>query len=218
MNKLTLRIVSPLFFAVFLAVQLHGQSLTLSLNNVPEDIECNEVWTEQDLNLSFVNTTSDDCGPGACSFAASGPAIGYPESVMLWPSRLTVDLSSLEGIQAVEIDIVDYCGLNCTRAYLSDNDGVLTSMANWETGVSETFILDNLAQTSFTELAVSSCEGGINEIRIYQNTNTVERQPSATKKLLRIVDSLGRDCKPNCGQLLFYMYDDGSVEKKVRTE
>ncbi|MDE0871691.1 MAG: hypothetical protein OSA37_07225 [Flavobacteriales bacterium] len=201
-------------FAMFIAVQSQGQSVTLSLNNVPEAVQCNEVWTEQDLDLSFVSTTVDDCASDACYFAASGPAIGFAESVMVWPSRLTVDLSSLEGIQAVEVDIVDYCGFYCTQAFLMDSTGIVSIKGNSESSVSETLVMDNLSQTSFTELAISGCESGINEIRIYQNTSSIENSSSVDRKVLRIVDALGREVHFTRGQLLFHLYDDGSVEKK----
>jgi hypothetical protein len=38
------------------------------------------------------------------------------------------------------------------------------------------------------------------------------------KKLLQIVDSLGRNCKKEYGKLLFYIYDDGSIEKHILIE
>lgn len=36
---------------------------------------------------------------------------------------------------------------------------------------------------------------------------------NSNRKLLRIVDLLGRDCKASPNKMLFYIYDDGSVEK-----
>ena len=39
-----------------------------------------------------------------------------------------------------------------------------------------------------------------------------------TKKLLRITDILGRECKPKKNTTLFYIYEDGIVEKKVIIE
>ena len=38
------------------------------------------------------------------------------------------------------------------------------------------------------------------------------------KKLIKIVDLLGRDSKGLINQPIFYIYDDGSVEKKINTE
>ena len=52
-----------------------------------------------------------------------------------------------------------------------------------------------------------------------------EEQPNAifelntnTKQLLKIVDVLGRESKPNSNTPLFYIYSDGTVEKKLIIE
>ena len=133
---------------------------------------------------------------------------------MVWPSRLTVDLSDLPGIQTVEVDIVDYCGFYCTQAFLMDMAGTVSVKGNSEVGA-ETLIMDNPSQAALTELAISGCESGINEIRIYQSTSAIENASTADKKVMRIMDGFGRAVQPVPGQLLFYVYDDGSVEKKL---
>ena len=38
------------------------------------------------------------------------------------------------------------------------------------------------------------------------------------KKLIRVVDVLGRDSKPKNNTPLFYIYDDGTVEKRIIIE
>lgn len=80
--------------------------------------------------------------------------MGAELSVMVYPSRLTVDLSSLEGIEMVEVDIVDYCGFNCKKAFLMDNAGIVHFTWNSVSSVSETLILDNLSKSTFAELAI----------------------------------------------------------------
>ena len=201
------------YFILLLAFQFNGQVVTLTLDNVPDTVQCNEIWIEQNLSLSFVSTTDDDCFADACYFSPS-PIVGLEGSVMVFPSRLTVDLSSLEDLQKVEVDIVDYCGFNCTKAFLMDDAGIVHYTWNSVSSVSETLILEDLSQASFTELAIAGCESGINEIRIYQNTSSIENAPSVDRKVLRIVDALGREVHFAKGQLLFHIYDDGSVEKK----
>jgi len=199
-------------FILLIAFQSKGQSVILTLDNVPETVQCNEVWTEQNVSLSFVSTTTDDCAPDMCFFTTSPPDIGAP--IMVYPSRLTVDLSSLEGIEMVEVDIVDYCGFYCTQAFLMDTAGIVSIKGNSEVGA-ETLIMDNPSQAALTELAISGCETGINEIRIYQSTSAIEDAPSTDKKVLRIMDGFGRAVQLVPGQLLFYIYDDGSVKKKL---
>lgn len=48
--------------------------------------------------------------------------------------------------------------------------------------------------------------------------NVIEPDIVNPKKLVRIVDLLGRESKDVKNQLLFYIYDDGSVEKKIIIE
>jgi hypothetical protein len=202
---------------LLLAFQSNAQLVTLTLDNIPEAVQCNEIWTEQNLSLSFASTTTDDCTPDLCFFGI-GDVVGEDQSLWLYPSRLTVDLSSLQDIQMVEVDILDYCGFHCTQAFVLDNVGVLGVKGNIETGISETLVMENPTQAVFTELVISSCEGAVNEIRIYQNTSSIEDAASGVKNLLRTIDCFGREVNGATNQLLFHIYDDGSVEKKFIVE
>ena len=37
---------------------------------------------------------------------------------------------------------------------------------------------------------------------------------SSTKRLIKVIDALGREVKHTTNQILLHIYDDGSVEKK----
>ena len=216
MQKRLNNIKSMKFKLLLISFILHsavfGQTITLTLNNVPETIICNEIWTEQNLDMRLVETTSDDCTSGSCYFGF------WEKSLALWPSRLTLDLSSLQNIQMVEIDIDDYCGPACTRAFIIDETMMnVDSVKNGPTGP-QTLTLENTSQVLLTELAISSCEGSINEIRIYQNTSSVNNEVSGVKKLIKTIDQLGREVNHTTNQILFHIYDDGSVEKKFVVE
>ena len=201
-----------LLTALLASFSAFGQTVTLTLNNVPEDIACNETWTEQGLDINLVETTSDDCTSGSCYFGF------WEQSLALWPSRLTIDLSSLQNIQMVEIDIDDLCGPDCTRAFLIDETMInIDSVKNGPTGP-QTLTLENPSQVFLTELAISSCEGTINEIRIYQNTSAINNELFGVKKLIRTTDHLGREVNHTTNQILFHIYDDGSVGKKFFVE
>ena len=43
-------------------------------------------------------------------------------------------------------------------------------------------------------------------------------EKSIDKELIRVIDVLGRETKENKNQPLFYIYDDGTVEKKMILE
>ena len=201
-----------LLIAFLIHFTVFGQTITLTLNNVPENISCNETWTEQNIDMRLVETTSDDCTTGSCYFGF------WEQSLALWPSRLTIDLSSLNNIQIVEIDVDDYCGPDCTRAFLLNETMMnVDSVKNGPTGP-QTLTLENTSQDLLTELAISSCEGSINEVRIFQNTSSIDNEAFRGKNLIRIIDNLGREVNQTNNQILFNIYDDGSVQKKFIVE
>ena len=166
--------ILSLAFLLFLQLIASGQSITLTLDSISSNTNCNDIWTEQNLDLSFVIGTSDDCGAGACYFDVE------PTYVWLYPSRLSVDLSGLQNIQKVEIDVISYCSYfspQCTFSHLMDSTGMIINTAgntinnpgNSINGTLETIIIENPTEGFLSELAISSCEGNVHEIRIYQN-------------------------------------------------
>jgi hypothetical protein len=166
--------ILSLAFLLFLQLIASGQSITLTLDSISSNTNCNDIWTEQNLDLSFVIGTSDDCGAGACYFDVE------PTYVWLYPSRLSVDLSGLQNIQKVEIDVISYCSYfspECTFSHLMDSTGMIINTVgntinnpgNSINGTLETIIIENPTEGFLSELAISSCEGNVHEIRIYQN-------------------------------------------------
>ena len=62
-------------------------------------------------------------------------------------------------------------------------------------------------ETSFS----TNCEN-------YCSTNSIEELSNLKKSLVKIVDALGREIRFSKNQILFHIYDDGSVEKKFIVE
>jgi hypothetical protein len=60
-------------------------------------------------------------------------------------------------------------------------------------------------QTSFSEDCNNPCS----------STTGISEAPTKPKELLTITDILGRTTQPVPNTLLFYIYEDGSVEKKM---
>ena len=52
----------------------------------------------------------------------------------------------------------------------------------------------------------------------FSNTTTIEESRNSNKTLLKIIDILGRTTEDATNTPLFYIYDDGSVEKKIILE
>lgn len=139
-----------------------GQTIILTLDNISSNTDTNDVWTEENINLSFVSATADDCGTGNSTFGLEATF------VWLYPSRLSLDLQSLQSIQRVEVDIIDWCNTDCTQAFLIDSSGgIINNAGNTLIQSSETLIIENPSEGPLSELAISSCEGQIHEVRIY---------------------------------------------------
>ena len=185
------KIILSFALLIGLSITTNAQNIRLTLDNISTDISCNDIWTEEDINLSLESTTTEDCSPGSCFFGI--------ETTYLWlfPSRLSIDLLSVPSIERVEIDIIDACGPDCTLAFLVNLDGeIIESTYNSISGSPETLIIENPTESMLSELAISSCEGQIHEIRIYQNIlsndlveldkKTLNMYPNPSNDLLNI--------------------------------
>ena len=158
------KIILSFALLIGLSITMNAQNIRLTLDNISTDISCNDIWTEEGINLSLESTTTEDCSTGSCFFEI--------ETTYLWlfPSRLSIDLSSVQNIERLEIDIIDACGPDCTLAFLVNLDGeTIESTYNTISGSPETLIIENPTESMLSKLAISSCEGQIHEIRIYQN-------------------------------------------------
>ena len=222
-----MKLIKSLSLGFLLSLQLaaNGQTTILTLDNVPLSTLCNDTWTEQNLDLSFVPGTSDDCGPEACFFDVA------PTYVWLFPARLSVDLSSLQNIQKVEVDVVSYCSYfepECTFAHLMDGTGIIINTvgntinnpANSFGGTLETLTINNPTEGFLSELAISSCEGNVQEIRIFQKgAENVDLNEVTNEefRLIKMIDILGREkTEHKEGMILFYIYENGKVIKKIK--
>jgi hypothetical protein len=53
---------------------------------------------------------------------------------------------------------------------------------------------------------------------VYNGTTQIVEEYPTTKELLKVTDLLGRETKGTKNQPLFYIYDDGTVEKRIVIE
>ena len=142
--------------AAFLAVGTAGaEVITLTFDNVDDQIQCEEVWYEQGIALSFVPADANECGTGSCFFG-----IGDGE-VWLYPCTLAVDLSEVTGVETIEIDFIDGCPHpNCENAYLYQGATVIDE--DHDNNPMVVHAMDNEVDL----LRVNGCEDGFTEIRI----------------------------------------------------
>ena len=86
-----------------------------------------------------------------------------------------------------------------------------------------TFILIPLSTGSYyLEIyATPTTTSYLGSYKFYLNsssTTDLGEDTILTKKILKVTDLLGRESKGTKNELLFYIYDDGSVEKRIIIE
>ncbi len=162
------RLIIPILMLLLFAIPAFAEVTTvIPFDAVPAGVVCGQVWQENQVDVSFVLTTAEDCdqGAGNCSFGA-GPGAGF---VWLYPSRLLVDFGQSYNVTRVEIDWYDACGIGCTRGFLYNAGSTVASAQNAVVSSDETVTLIPVGGMC-DSIAVSSCEGQINEIRITADT------------------------------------------------
>jgi len=141
---------------------------TVTFDNVPADVQCDQVWQEAGVDISFTSTTAEDCdGGGNCFFGVE------PGLVWLYPSRLVIDLGGTFAVTQVEIDWQDYCGVGCTRAFAYDGGSTVATAQNTTVGSVETVTLIPSGGQA-DRIAMSSCEGQVLEVRITTDVVSTE--------------------------------------------
>ncbi len=155
-----------LFFVLLVAPAAMAEIITtISLDNLPS-VACDEVFVINGVNCYFTSTAAEDCdGGGNCGFDVN--YVDWP-GMWLFPGRFVVDFGESTTITRVEVDIYDWCGVGCTKAFLYDNDTNVASTFNSVYGA-ETMTLVPSGNTA-SQVAVSSCEGQFYTIRIYSDT------------------------------------------------
>jgi hypothetical protein len=136
--------------------------VTIRLDNV-NVADCGETWSESGIELSFVTTTDEDCAEGSCVFELG------ETGVWLYTARLSLHFDDADGVfTEMEVDIVDWCGLNCTCAFLYNGSNRIDKVCNSIRSENETLKLSSKGR-SIDRAAVSSCEGEISEIRLVKS-------------------------------------------------
>lgn len=167
------RLISLVFVLTLLAsAPAFAQVVTeLHLGTIPPNVQCGERWTESGVELYFTNTTADDCdGGGSCFF---GLDTGL---VWLFPARLMVDLGEPALVYRVEIDVEDFCGAGCTRAFLYNGGSQIDTAVNTVVSSPEVLVMDLGEGEDIDSIAISSCEGQVlgSTITIFSEVVAVE--------------------------------------------
>ena len=121
---------------------------------------------------------------------------------------------------------IDYLSANSITASTQHCLGMLTTICN----TTDTFKFNPLAAGTYIfDLTLSSgfggppCTPGIvpddyDTITFYVSPPSTIEEHFNNKELLRTTDILGRETKGKKNEPLFYIYDDGTVEKRITIE
>ncbi len=142
------------------------------------------------------------------SFYAKSPPTDIPTPFCLTKKGnfVEVGISNTDtafGTHLMTTPLADTAWQHFTWVFETQNsEQYITIQAGLNGEINQSILLDNFVLTE-TEEALST---GINEL------------PQAPKQLLKIVDILGREANPKKEGLLFYIYSDGTVEKRIQIE
>jgi hypothetical protein len=81
----------------------------------------------------------------------------------------------------------------------------------------EDFADDNIPFMYHCHMLVHEDEGMMGQFTVVDNNTLIVDHNNTNKTLLKTIDIFGRETNAN-NQLLFYIYDDGTVEKKIIIE
>lgn len=142
-----------------------AETITITLDDVVVG-SCDEIWQEAGLPLWFTETTAEDYTPGFCLFVADANNFGL-EGIYIWPGRLVVDLSGVQGLESVEVDIYETHFAGSTRARLYHEGSQIYYAPSYQED-QQTLTLLNGGDADL--LAISAHEAYVWEIRLIGET------------------------------------------------
>ena len=124
---------------------------------------CDTSWTESSCELTVVTTGVEDYLPGFCSW------MPLAEELALTGARLLIDVSALDGIDWIEVDVTEFSGDGRTRlfAYEEGTDVLYNFVMSFYEG-SETFqtMMMDVTGPKLGTIAISAQGARISEVRL----------------------------------------------------
>jgi hypothetical protein len=179
-----------------------------------------------------------DCTPGTVFSGATSPtftAYANGDYAVIVSDNGCVDTSTCVSVTSIEPPVADFTASSTnitegTSITFTDNSTNSPWQRSWQFsgGTPSTstdqnpIVYYSTAGTFDVALTATNSEGSDTETKIgyitVTSTTGIEETPTKPKELLTITDLLGRTTYPVPNTLLFYIYDDGSVEKKIQLE
>jgi hypothetical protein len=152
-----------LTFLVAATAPVIAAEVTLSLDSIPGGIPCGETFNEGACQMWFTNILTSDCQaaePVEICFIAV-----QPTGVFIMPARLVVDLSSIEGIETISVDVTEGFDPGCTRVMLYESGNMIYLTSSSGTGA-QTIDVSTVGIV-FDSLIIAGWESAVWEIRLY---------------------------------------------------
>ena len=131
---------------------------------------CDEVWNWNGCDSKMVDTVFGDPGGAVVFGDPSGPGHCYwiqpVGRIKMYPARLQVDLSTLKGLDTIEVDVneLDYAGRTKVFAYAYGQSSAFVQAASSAAGT-QTIQIDVSGDRPVT-LAVACAECEVSEVRL----------------------------------------------------
>ena len=207
-------------------------NLTCNMNTA-FTIIAQQIQNEPDISSSIF---SSDKGHFEISALNSGDVVGnasYTSSFLNFTASLVLDFTL--GPNYAKIDMIDTSGTTMGFFIIENlTPGVKISSIGPNDG--NNYTNGYISQLNFTDLFVNPNEEGPIaftadiESELGDNINFIDSSiiincPATTvenisdlRELIKVVDLLGRDSKEENNKILFYLYSDGTVEKRIIIE
>ena len=207
-------------------------NLTCNMNTA-FTIIAEQIQNEPDISSSIF---SSDKGHFEISTLTNGDLLGnasYTSSFLNFTADLVVDFTL--GPNYAKIDMVDTSGTTMGFFVIENmNNGVKISSIGPNDG--NNYTSGYISQINFADLFVNPNEEGpitftadisseLGDNVYFIDSSIIINCPSTTienigslKRLVKVVDLLGRESNEENNKILFYLYSDGTVEKKIIIE
>jgi len=160
-----------------------ADEVALNLSTMP-GTECGVEWIEGPCVLWFEAVTADDYQPVYPPQLVCFPFLNG-STLILFPARLCINLTGLQGIESIEVDIHEGAELQATRvmAYLGD---AYVDEVNSTSFDPQTVVLP-VTEGTFDCLVISGWETAVTGIRLVGTTlvDTKDLSMGAVKALYR---------------------------------
>lgn len=162
------RLTAMTLALLILATPAIAETLTMTLDNVSVNT-CDTAWTEGSCEMRVVDTiTGDYTPPGNCIWFAQA------EGLALMGARLLIDVSALDGITWLEVDVREVSGVGRTRLFVYE-EGETTNyynfaMSSYDGSATEQTMMLDVAFPPLGTIAISAHEALITEVRVMGNS------------------------------------------------